>query len=112
MEITEIRYVLNRDRPYDRRPSMSRIYFWPEESAVENLENRRTRPYIEYKKLIPYVLEMAQIGHFRFFHNVTARWSQKAGCACGCSPGFILDGRLVPVSLGVFGTYDIHVTIK
>ena len=112
MEITEIRYVRNKDSSLIRRPTMSRIYFWPAESVQENLENRRVRPYTECKKLIPYVLEMAQIGHFRFFHNVTARWSQKAGCACGCSPGFILDGRLVPRNINNFGTYDIHVTIK
>lgn len=112
MEITEIRYVRNKDSSLIRRPTATRIYFWPEESALENLENRRTRPYTTYKEFIPGVLEKAQMGPFRFFHDVTARWSQKAGCGCGCSPGFILDGRLVPRDINDFGTYDIHVTIK
>jgi len=26
------------------------------------------------------------------FEDVKASWSQKAGCSCGCSPGFVLRG--------------------
>ena len=62
----------------------SRVYVWPRgESILENLCNRRSRPYTEYRKLLAGKSFMEK-----------ARWSQKAGCSCGCSPGFILDRTL------------------
>jgi hypothetical protein len=33
-----------------------------------------------------------------------ARWSWKAGCSCGCSPGFILEGQGIPRGHDVFIT--------
>lgn len=76
----------------------SRVYVWPEgESIMENLLNRRNRPYKEYRKLL---------ADQAFMQN--ARWSQHAGCRmCPCSPGFILgttfhnsDGK--PVDFHVY----------
>ncbi len=65
------------------------LYMWPvKESVMENLLNRRARPYNEMRRLIPQVLE--KVGLRRELAS-TAKWSQKAGCGCGCSPGFILD---------------------
>lgn len=59
----------------------SRVYVSPEgEQIFEHLINRRSRPVGEYRKL---VLE----AHPEF---AGMRWSRTAGCACGCSPGFIL----------------------
>jgi hypothetical protein len=58
----------------------SRVYVWPKgETILENLMNRRTRPYTEYRKLL---------ADQPFMKG--ARWSRTAGCGCGCSPGFIL----------------------
>lgn len=57
------------------------------ETLLENLMNRRQRPYTIYKKeVMPAVLEKMGLSKDTKF-----RWSQKAGCACGCSPGFIID---------------------
>mgnify|MGYP001147844608 CR=1 FL=1 len=77
------------------------IYVWPKgESILENLENRHQRPYTIYKKeVIPGVLRQMGLPSF-----AKVRWSQKAGCPCGCSPAFIVvDGH--------YGA-DVHVTIE
>lgn len=68
-----------------RRP---RIYFFHVgETIIDNLRNRRNRPQDEYRKLLPEVLERAGIPQECV---AKIRWSQKAGCTCGCSPGFIV----------------------
>jgi len=67
----------------------SRIYFFVKETILENLENRRCRPHTEYLKLVPDVLKSVPI--LRIPNDIKVKWSQKAGCHCGCSPGFILD---------------------
>ena len=84
------------------RPNLrgkTRIYFHLEgETLQENMINRTTRPYTEYRKLLPQVYEMAGINP-----DAKARWSKHAGCTmCPCSPGFILG-----YTLGI----DIHVTV-
>lgn len=57
------------------------------ESILENLQNRRQRPHTVYKKeVIPAVLAAMGLPA-----DTKVRWSQKAGCTCGCSPGFIVD---------------------
>ena len=67
-----------------------RLYFFfiSGENVIENFFNRHDRPYNEYRKLIPDVMKKigANPGHLSW------KWSQKAGCSCGCSPGFIIDG--------------------
>jgi len=70
-----------------------RVYIFPPEyGVIENLENRRNRPYQEWKALIPEIIKRAnKKGEMGIPVNVKARWSQRAGCSCGCSPGFILD---------------------
>lgn len=65
------------------------IYFWPEnETVIEQLENRRSRPYTQYRKLLPQVFEA--IGLDPADPSLKASWSQYAGCSCPCSPGFVL----------------------
>jgi len=81
--------TIRRNTEFSARNQKARVYFWPKgESVWENLENRRSRPHKEYRKLIPEVLE--RIGADP--EAVKLSWSQKAGCSCGCSPGFIADG--------------------
>jgi hypothetical protein len=63
-----------------------RIYFFIKETILENLQERHCRPYKEYRQLIPKIFKKLKIPI-----NTKAKWSQKAGCHCGCSPGFILD---------------------
>jgi hypothetical protein len=94
----------NERREFD---SKSRIYFWPTgESILDNLTNRRSRPYELYRELIPQVFD--QLG-LQFTPALKARWSQRAGCSCPCSPGFILPRRLVDADGRPF---DIHVDIS
>lgn len=77
----------------------TRVYIWPEgETVIDNLMNRKSRPYNIYKKeIMPEVLKELGLDP-----EMKVRWSRYAGCSCPCSPGFIL-----PMNLG----YDVHVTI-
>ena len=63
--------------------------------------HRHNRPYVDYREqVMPEVLK--QMGLPK---NAKYKWSQKAGCACGCSPGFIVKGGIpkdVYVSVEVF----------
>lgn len=79
-----------------------RVFIFPKsETVLEHFfEGRHTRPYNEYRKLLPEILELAEI-------NVWAgaarpKWSQRAGCQCSCSPGFIIDK---------YGPKDVFVTV-
>ena len=67
----------------------SRVYIFPKgENLVENLINRRTRPYTEYRKqVMPDVLEAMGLPR-----DTKVKWSRYAGCSCPCSPGFIVPG--------------------
>ena len=56
------------------------------ESIMENLENRRNRPHAVLR---PFVLEALREAGVQVSG---LRWSQKAGCSCPCSPGWILQG--------------------
>ena len=56
---------------------------------MENMENRLFRPHTAAKPLVEFALRE------RFGYTGRVRWSQKAGCLCGCfSPGFVLDDNL------------------
>lgn len=58
------------------------------EKLIDNLMNRRQRPYTMYRKeLIPQILKEMKLPA-----NTKVFWRQNAGCSCGCSPGFIVDG--------------------
>ena len=64
-----------------------RVYIWPRgENVLDNLMNRFDRPYEAYRELLPRIFEAAGVDV-----NAKARWSQTAGCSCGCSPGFIIE---------------------
>lgn len=64
------------------------------ETWKDNLINRRNRNIKMYKEeIIPQVLEYLNKNGYPALnaHNFKPKWSQKAGCDCGCSPGFIVD---------------------
>jgi len=78
-----------------------RVYVWPVgENVLANVRNRRSRPYTDYRKLLPEILQEA--GVIEKGDAFKASWRQTAGCNCGCSPGFILDGH--------WG-FDVHVDV-
>jgi len=58
------------------------------ENMIANFGNRAARPYLEWKPLVEAKLQELGIDY------ESIQWSQKAGCFCGCSPGFILKGHL------------------
>ena len=70
-------------KDYDARP---RLYISHKgENVLENLANRRSRPTTLYKGILPSILKELGLPV-----DTKVSWSQKAGCSCGCSPGFIL----------------------
>jgi len=74
---------------FGRFDPKTRVYIHPKnESILENIMNRRSRPRDQYKQVLLEGLTMIDVDLSR----ITYRWSQKAGCSCGCSPGFIIDG--------------------
>lgn len=66
----------------------TRVYVFPQgETLLENLANRKSRPYTAYRKeVLPAVFRAMGLPE-----NTRAKWSQYAGCSCPCSPGFVLD---------------------
>ncbi len=73
------------------KPRKPRAYIFEQgESILDNLARRRCRPPVDiYRVALKRGLE--QLGENNPGAASTAVWSQKAGCSCGCSPGFILD---------------------
>jgi len=59
------------------------------ESILENLGNRFSRPVNLYK---PAALAALEYTYGVPASSIKLAWSQKAGCRCGCSPGFIATG--------------------
>lgn len=50
---------------------------------------RWNNPHRDYREhVLPKAFEMLGLPA-----DTKAKWSQKAGCSCGCSPGFILTGH-------------------
>jgi hypothetical protein len=76
---------------YSERNTKTRMYFFDDrvqETVGEQLVNRRSRPFAEYRKMLPAIFEAFKLP------QLTAKWSQRAGCnMCPCSPGFVLDGH-------------------
>lgn len=78
--------------------SNARIYFFvKDESILDNLINRRSRPMTEYRKHLAKVFAQAGLPN-----TTKVKWRQSAGCSCGCSPGFIIDNM---------SRFDVFVTI-
>ena len=82
-----------------RSSSKTRIYVHPKnETILENLKNRRQRPVDVWRE---YARKAAAVFDVKF---EKLAWSQKAGCSCGCSPGFVVKDGSRP-------GFDIHVTV-
>jgi hypothetical protein len=76
---------------HKRRWKPSRVYIFPQgETLLDNLQNRRSRPYNEYRKqVMPAVIRALGLPA-----GTRVKWSQYAGCSCPCSPGFVVDSVL------------------
>lgn len=76
----------------DFKRRTAHCYIFPVgEGIIGNLMNRRSRPHLEWKKLMPEILEKAGLSAEEI-KSIKPSWSQKCGCSCGCSPGFKLNG--------------------
>lgn len=92
------RYYTNR-RQSDRPDGHSIAYVNVQnENLLEDLMNRTSRPYNIWKQAAKDALRANGI-EFK-----SLRWSQKAGCSCPCSPGFIIQGG--PRGL------NVHITLS
>lgn len=107
VEITITERKLSRDIRYSEYSAAPRMYVHVEnESILDNLANRKRRPYNVYKTLIHGSL-LGQI-----FDLGKLTWSQYAGCSCPCSPGFILPHQTINIGGHRFTRFDVWVKIK
>ena len=91
-------------RFYRGRSKKTIAFVWPEgETIMQNLMNRRSRPIKQFRQSVEQAFDAIGVNR----NNITIKWSQKAGCQCGCSPGFIIDGWDA-----VLYKKDVHITIK
>ena len=73
----------------------NKAYVWVSgESVLENLANRRSRPYKFYQEeVLPIVLKEVAEKHPELSIDLNEKnwgWRSKCGCSmCPCSPGFI-----------------------
>ena len=98
----EVKWIRNENQWQPRQANKStRIYVWASEfNVIEDLQNRTRRPHDAWR---PRVLDVLKtLG----FTDVRMYWSQKAGCSCGCSPGFVV--RPVNDGIRLFGG-DLHI---
>jgi hypothetical protein len=78
-------YMSSSSRSYNAKP---RLYVFVEgENILENLAFRTNRPSKLYRTILKEAFRRLGLPE-----TTKAYWSQKAGCSCGCSPGFILEG--------------------
>jgi hypothetical protein len=79
----------------------TRVFLFPKgETILEQFTvGRHTRPYTQYRKeVLPIVLKRLGLPK-----GTKVSWSQRAGCSCPCSPGFIIQN-------GAYG-YDVFVDV-
>jgi hypothetical protein len=91
-----------------KKSQKPKIYFFIEdETILENLENRCSRPYKEYKKLIPEALTRLNLVN----PGYKWKWDPKAGCSmCPCSPGFV-PSNMSSIPSNDLTSHSIYVTI-
>jgi hypothetical protein len=103
--LTLIERKLNWDsrREFEAAPRM--YVSVSDETLVDDLMNRRRRPYNVYKTLIhssglKTILDLTKLS-----------WSQYAGCSCPCSPGFVLKHQRVSAGGHEFAQWDAWLTL-
>lgn len=87
-------------REMNRNP---RVYVFPKgESVLDNLVLRRSRPVGAFRDVARQAIkgDPELVPNMPVGQPLELRWSQKAGCRCGCSPGFITN---------LHGQFDIYI---
>lgn len=86
ISIDNVKYSIDAFEQSDFSDKKMRVYLFPKnESVFENLLSRRARNKSLWRKMTLQILE--KFG----YNDVKISFSQRAGCQCGCSPGFIVD---------------------
>jgi hypothetical protein len=76
------------DASYYSKPKLH--IFIKDWNVLADLQGERwNKPHNEFKRQ---VLNQALTAAGFDPEKIKVSWSQKAGCSCGCSPGFILNG--------------------
>ena len=121
IESVKLEKRMRQGRGVTRKDRQVKMFFFPKGEGIwENLENRRRRPWRDWKEMIPQVLELlrqqgTELKDIAFLYGEpTLRWgwSQGALCDCGCSPAFVLKAKSRYGEEDVFGTHDIDVSVK
>lgn len=77
-------------RPRDAYEPTGRGRVWVQPtdwSVLENLVNRRNRPYVLWRRVARRAVNVA----LGLPEETKWAWSQYSGCSCPCSPSFIVD---------------------
>jgi hypothetical protein len=85
----ELRIVGLKFIPKEKHSASPRVYFWLADRATKSFDEfigQRFLPQDLFRPLMDEVLRPVGL------LGTKASWSQKAGCSCPCSPGFILRG--------------------
>ena len=98
-DCVQINIVKIRTRKLERHEGFRkcRIYIFTDESILENLLLRASgencHPSGVYRKqVLPAIWKSLNITPPKKIN-----WSSKAGCSCGCSPGFIINDKIHPL---------------
>lgn len=96
----KISVSVDRSEEGDVNASRSVIYFIINSPTVMKEINEKKGKYYDVfrKEVLPTVFKKAKLPE-----DTKVIWSDKAGCSCGCSPGFLITGHK-----GI----DIHVTLS
>lgn len=103
-EIMIIERYSNYERGWNKAPRMY-VSTDQEFSVLEDLMNRRNRPYAFWRKSVRKALAGINIDLSKM------AWSQTAGCSCPCSPGFVLDSQFIDIDGEFFRYFDVWVTL-
>lgn len=109
----DVRLETEFNRSGEPKKKFDKLYIWlTDETILENIQNRRSRPYTDYKReVIPQLIERLKIEqprHYEVLKNVKWGWNQNCGCSmCPCSPGFVGNvKREFPNDV-----YSIHINV-
>lgn len=99
--------TINHDRRRLNAGSKTRIFvFYKDETVRQLFERRFKRPVDGWREIAAGAANMCGLSTKGRTIAEAVSWSRKAGCSCGCSPGFILKSDYYRPG------FDIYVTIN
>lgn len=107
IQVTKILLVDVRENSWDRvrKPRVSGAEEGVNQTIFSENAARFTQRQIT-KELKPVVQDIIDgLGVPEFFSRDNIKWSQKAGCACGCSPAFTLDASSILFPFDIYFDY-------